>query len=381
MKILKLFNTALIMNSLLVTPLLLPIAQAQSDRPGGGGDARTEMRMDEIRADLLKWIIAGGAKDLVLPESITYKEYEQKMLGALQPLVVVLGSISNREQNSSDLELNTAVSGQPKTCKGFASRKDFKLHIICNPERFTALSTMEQYRQIHHEFAGLVKIERNRGAASDYSVSQQITDYLRPEKVMRLAVLPRGTTTWIHASNLATCAGGLITQSDLFRNRPVTLTHFNKFIMIHNLNNGAQVQIPDVQLTPFPGKPFEGEQVQWPMDEEYVLRNKISQIEGHVEGFQSVGEYQSFMQSSINQIQQMMQYKQQLQQSMFEPSFSLDYPGAPISRLLPIAHGLAVADVAVSMKSDFDQTVTHQTRVAFEFRNHTCKLLWLSVAK
>jgi hypothetical protein len=171
-----------------------PAAYAQgSSGVGGGGDAKTEARIFVIRADLLKWIGEGGAKGLKLRKSLTHRLYESAMKPLLQPHRVIVTALKSSEEDANDPEKNTLVLGQPKTCKGFRSKWDRLLHIICNVERFTALSEAEQYVQIHHEFAGLTKIgiEKNRGASSDYSVSIQITDFLVPEQVLKLAVKKR----------------------------------------------------------------------------------------------------------------------------------------------------------------------------------------------
>jgi len=46
---------------------------------------------------------------------------------------------------------------------------------------------------IHHEYAGLAGIEKNDGAASDYEISDQLTDFLEKTSVLRLAV--KGTSS------------------------------------------------------------------------------------------------------------------------------------------------------------------------------------------
>lgn len=152
---------------------------------GGGGDA-TEERVDEIRSDLLKWINDGGAKDLILPETLSYEEYVEKMTHILQPQQVVVGFVEKDDDSNVELQVN--VSGMPKTCRGFLSILDSRPHILCNISRFKNTTDSEQYKLIHHEYAGLMNIESNDEAASDYKVSSQITDYLTLQTVLRLAV-------------------------------------------------------------------------------------------------------------------------------------------------------------------------------------------------
>ncbi len=79
----------------------------------------------------------------------------------------------------------------PKTCRGFYSKKNGAPHIICNIARFEDTSDADQYRLIHHEFAGLVSVEKNVGAASDYEISNQITDQLEEYRSVRLPVKGR----------------------------------------------------------------------------------------------------------------------------------------------------------------------------------------------
>lgn len=144
---------------------------------GGGGDG-SEMRVHEIRVDLLNWINKGGARDLVLPKEITKGDYEKKMKEILKAKAVVIGFTSS----------SVSVNDVPKTCRSFIAEASNRPSILCNLKRFNDLNEDEQYRLVHHEFAGLVNIENNDQAASDYYISSQITDYLVPIKVKKMAV-------------------------------------------------------------------------------------------------------------------------------------------------------------------------------------------------
>jgi hypothetical protein len=183
---------------LLAAPGVLFLAHAAHAQPtsardgansGGGGDTQTEMRIDEIRADILSWIGKGGAERLNLPPNLSHDAYRVAMTRYLQPHAVVIGSVTSaQEAATSDPELKVTVNGQPKTCRGFVSTRDKLPHILCNAERFAATSERDQYPLIHHEYAGLAGIERNIGASSDYSISQQIAESLVYERVLKLAV-------------------------------------------------------------------------------------------------------------------------------------------------------------------------------------------------
>lgn len=155
------------------------------DKAGGGGEPM-EIDIDMIRGDLVAWINAGGARDLKLPGEISYGEYTQAMLQILTPHAVVLTFVD--KDSSTDPELSVKVSGQEKTCRGFISRNDARPHILCHRGRYKNASEGERYQLIHHEYAGLAQVELNIGASSDYSISKQISDYLVPVTVLRLAV-------------------------------------------------------------------------------------------------------------------------------------------------------------------------------------------------
>jgi hypothetical protein len=144
---------------------------------GGGGDA-SETRVSDIRSDILSWIKKDGAKGLTLPSEISYGEYTDKMTDILQPKKVVVSFTDNV----------VLVNKVEKTCRGFISKVDSKDHILCNIKRYKETSDSEQYKLIHHEFAGLINLEKNEGASSDYKISTQITDFLTQQTVLKLAV-------------------------------------------------------------------------------------------------------------------------------------------------------------------------------------------------
>jgi hypothetical protein len=166
-----------------------PAFAKKGTESGGGGDA-SELRVNEIRSDLLNWISNEGAKGLDLPNELSYGEYFSKMTDILQSKKVIIGFVEKDDKNKN--ELKVSVNGTPKTCRGFISAVDSKPHILCNLSRFKSTSESEQYKLIHHEFAGLVNVENNEGAASDYAISSQITDFLSEQTVLKLAVKKSG---------------------------------------------------------------------------------------------------------------------------------------------------------------------------------------------
>lgn len=201
----KLKLTAKILSLALLSISLNSFAQRGGDKVGGGGDAKTEGRIKEIRNNILEWINADLAKGLDFKGTdIDYETYlngnaSKNILGmksVLQPDLgnVIVTVIKKNEEDMSDYELNTWVDGQPKTCKRFISKKDLKKHILCNFERFWDQSESEQYKLVHHEYAGLAGVELTDGADSDYVLSNQITAQLRYESVLKLPVKKPSST-------------------------------------------------------------------------------------------------------------------------------------------------------------------------------------------
>ena len=158
------------------------------EESGGGGDP-TEARVDEVRADILKWINEGGHKGLTLPKDLTQAKYAEKMISILHPQAVTVSFVTSREEEvTNDPELKVTVNHKKKTCRGFISERDQRPNILCNVERFSAVSEADQYPLIHHEYAGLVRVEKNNGASSDYEISNQLTGFLEKSVVLKLAV-------------------------------------------------------------------------------------------------------------------------------------------------------------------------------------------------
>ncbi|MGK5084953.1 hypothetical protein WDW37_16820 [Bdellovibrionota bacterium FG-1] len=192
-KVLK-FSPFIVLTVLNLLVLSMNAHAAKEGGTSGGGGNTGEIPVDEIRADILKWVSEGGAQGLKLPARTSYDEYRSSMTRFLLPHSVVLTAVTSEQEKEEerkpnpDPELIVKVEGQPKTCRGFVSIRDNRPHMLCNSDRFKATSPSEQYRLVHHEYAGLAGVEQNMGASSDYEISNQITDYLVPETVLRLSV-------------------------------------------------------------------------------------------------------------------------------------------------------------------------------------------------
>lgn len=144
---------------------------------GGGGDA-SEARVDEIRTDILKWINNGGAANLEFSEELSYDVYVAEMKSVLASKKVIV-SFTDKE---------VKVGKAEKTCKGYTDIETNRKNILCNIPRFLSTGESEQYRLVHHEYAGLVNVEKNSGESSDYVISNQLTDFLVEQTVLRLAI-------------------------------------------------------------------------------------------------------------------------------------------------------------------------------------------------
>ncbi|MGE3611168.1 MAG: hypothetical protein AB7I27_16370 [Bacteriovoracaceae bacterium] len=153
---------------------------------GGGGDSQ-EQKVDEIRSDILQWIQNGGADGLNFSKDLSLDDYKRLMLEILQPKKVVVSFTNDQVR----------VNGIEKTCRGYISEQDLSPYIQCNISRFKDLSADEKYKLIHHEYAGLVQVEKNEGAASDYFVSSQMTEYLVAQKEYRLAIRNPHQFEWV----------------------------------------------------------------------------------------------------------------------------------------------------------------------------------------
>lgn len=150
------------MKTLLTGLFLLSInfsALAWNER-GNGGDT-CESRIQEISKDFEGWFQREEFSAIILPEHVTQDEYKEGMLAAISTSVI------------SCTRDKIFVGRAEKICMNKGSL------IKCNADRFKGLTASEQYKLIHHEFAGVSGFEVNKSEASNYQISNQITDFLR----------------------------------------------------------------------------------------------------------------------------------------------------------------------------------------------------------
>lgn len=162
--------------TMIVMLVALSISSAFAGKEGGGGGV-DEAQFKEIAQNISDWIQSGNADQIKLPAQITLSTYKTKMLAVLSNYDVVIGS-------------EPVPYG--KTCWSTQDGVG-KNHVKCYFPIFDQVyrSSIDQtYQLIHHEFAGLARLEKNVGSDSDWSISNQISGYLAEEMVRRLPVSP-----------------------------------------------------------------------------------------------------------------------------------------------------------------------------------------------
>lgn len=152
----------------------------------GGGDS-CESRIQEIRDDIFSWIRKGGPQGFKnIPISV--QEYSARMRPYLSVTKEESGAISPKTQIECVHHL-IEVHGVEKVCRFDKSGSDSK--ITCNAKSFMDTNITppdEQYRLIHHEYAGLAGLEVPSASQSSYIFSNQITNYLEQQTVLKLAI-------------------------------------------------------------------------------------------------------------------------------------------------------------------------------------------------
>ena len=177
-------------------------ANAQVGGVGGGGDVGCENRIRDIIKDIQDWITLGGSSQLdftsltrvkhTVENGLTKREivdltvdgYNENMLEVTKPIVA-------RENGATIIECTSdpvKVSKIEKACSGFLDTETLRWKIQCAYDRFRGLSVEEQYRQTHHELAGLATVEHNNGDQSDYRISDQLSAFLEEITVKKLSI-------------------------------------------------------------------------------------------------------------------------------------------------------------------------------------------------
>jgi hypothetical protein len=165
---------------LLILTLLAPLKTFASEgTEGGGGGDLCEDRIKIIRDDIQAWIHNGGPAELKLPKGISKEQYNEAMLEQIS-----ITKISCVSQGNEGFPVKYGKT--PKVC--VFERNNSGSHIRCDFAKFNATKDSDQYVLIHHEYAGLSRIENPSGEDSNYVVSNQINDFLSEQIVKKLAI-------------------------------------------------------------------------------------------------------------------------------------------------------------------------------------------------
>lgn len=154
----------------------IEIVNEASGEIGNGGDP-CENRIQIIRDDIKNWIQNGGFKNLSLPKNVLLEDYKKKMLQNI------------KESSINCIDEILKIDSVEKTCLNtiIGSKKT----ITCNLSRFSKVTFEDQYKLVHHEYAGLSGLENNHGTwESNYRISSQLSQFLEEVTIKRLSILP-----------------------------------------------------------------------------------------------------------------------------------------------------------------------------------------------
>lgn len=164
---------------ILLTALLaiFPFASAKADKDRGGGDL-CEQRIQDIRDDIVSWIQRDGHKGLSLGQW-TPEDYSRSMNASTKVAKI-------RCVSPGDKGYPVEINGTPKECR--FDKRGSSATVTCDKSKFESRSESDQYRLIHHEYAGIAQLEKADEDVSSYWISNQISGYLVDVKIKRLAV-------------------------------------------------------------------------------------------------------------------------------------------------------------------------------------------------
>jgi hypothetical protein len=156
-------------------------AKSSRGSEGVGGGDLCENRIKIIRDDLSQWINNGGPQGLKLPSKMTVDLYSTAMLSKIKQARIKCVS-------QGDPEFPVKINGVAKTCRFDVGKKISQ--ITCDFEKFQSSRESDQYVLIHHEYAGMAKLENPKGSDSTYFLSNQISGYLINVLVKKLSIVP-----------------------------------------------------------------------------------------------------------------------------------------------------------------------------------------------
>lgn len=166
------------MKQVLLVGLALLTFTAYSSDKGNGGDI-CENKMIAIANDLESWLLNNLFRGIKLPPGVEETQYQEAMLSAI-------------EKSTLSCTTDKVYVGKvEKTCKNFID-DSMNVQVVCNFNRFMSTEEKEKYKLMHHEFAGVSGLESNNGdERSVYTISDQLSDYLGKEEVLKLGIKKR----------------------------------------------------------------------------------------------------------------------------------------------------------------------------------------------
>jgi hypothetical protein len=163
-------------SSVVILGCLLISTLSYAGKESSGGGDMCEDRIKIVRDDIASWIQKGGPQGLKLPSDLTQAQYSSAMLDAIsQAKVSCTGDV-------------IMIGSAEKTCKNYFDHGIPR--VLCNAKKLLSTDESLQYNLVHHEYAGLARIEVADGEDSDYSVSNQISGFLVDEVVKKLVIAP-----------------------------------------------------------------------------------------------------------------------------------------------------------------------------------------------
>jgi hypothetical protein len=152
-------------------------AAKQGQDKGNGGDI-CENKMRNITNEIESWLLNDEYIGIKLSSNLAEKTYKLGMLNAV------------RKSQLSCTTDKVFVGNAEKSCTNFRDNRG-NARIVCNFDRFLKTEEKEKYKLMHHEFAGVAHFESNNGKeTSVYKISNQISDFLHKEEILKLGIKP-----------------------------------------------------------------------------------------------------------------------------------------------------------------------------------------------
>jgi hypothetical protein len=147
--------------------LTLLCFSAFAGKETGGGDL-CEDRIKFIRDDIKNWIDNNGFFGLILPSGTSAKDYSTRMLEQIKKAKISCVSIG-------DEGYPVTIGATPKTCRFDSTETESD--ITCDLLKVNSTPQADLYVLVHHEYAGLAEIEIPDLDDSQYSVSNQLSEF------------------------------------------------------------------------------------------------------------------------------------------------------------------------------------------------------------